>query len=437
MSSATDASGVHLGPLSPGWLAELLEVLEERRQVLLVAAAGLSVLGVLAALVAPGFVPPRPLVGAAVGLAAALLAVAITVAVDSADPTVTGPRHVRAAGGQVAAVLDATPSADAVAALAARIDARAGAGGRHWIALAPADRSIHTVSAWADVLGVALAARERRVVVIDLADGPRPGVPGVVEVVGDELKLGQAVDFDRELMLARLGPGADDVRALELLTGLVPRLPSDIEILVVALPPLARPGALAAAGTLDRILVFADAGATSRVDLIASLDAIDATDTASEVVLLAPASEDLPDLAPEPPSEPAPDPEPELRPEPDTTGPVLVEVPVVVAEPVARDDSDRAEATIALHVATALRTGVRDEDPDVTVPDADSGPAGDPLTEVGRWAAPPRHETLTGANLHPPRPLGDESDEDDEAVRMAAALQTLAQEVWSRDTQGA
>ncbi|MBW3659849.1 MAG: hypothetical protein KY457_14510, partial [Actinobacteria bacterium] len=86
-------------PTSPGWLAELVDILEDRRRILLTAAIGLSLLGTLAAFVLPQFVPPRPLVGAAVGLAAALLAVAIAVAADSADLTVRGARHVRAAGG--------------------------------------------------------------------------------------------------------------------------------------------------------------------------------------------------------------------------------------------------------------------------------------------------------------------------------------------------
>jgi outer membrane biosynthesis protein TonB len=317
------------------------------------------------------------------------------------------------------------------------------------------------------VLGVALSQRRRRVVVIDLADGPTPGRPGVVEVVHDELQLGEAVDFDRELLLARLGAGADDVAALEMLTGLVPRLPSDIELLVVALPPLGQPGALAAAGSLDRVLVLAESGRTPRVDLIASLDAIDATATASAVVLIDPSAgpvDDDPAAPPaaeltappvaEPVTEPVVEPaappiapqvaqpavEPAAEPIAEPVAPPAAEpiaepvappaadpaVPVVEAntQPIPRVDAAQADAD-----ADAEPAPDADLDGDVQAGELDDG-SFDPLSEPGRWATPPGHATVTGAALDAPSV----SDEDSaETLRVAAALQTLAQEVWTRD----
>lgn len=427
-------------PASPGWVAELLDILESRRRILLVAALGLSLVGILAALILPQFVPPRPVVGAAIGLAAALLAVAVAVAVDSADLIVRGARHVRTAGGQVAAVLGADVTPSAAADLADRIDARAAAGGRHWVAVAPASRSFGSVSAWADALGIALSDAGRRVVVIDLAEGATPGPPGVCEIVDDELKLGQAVVFDPERMLARLGPGADHARALRVLTGLVPRLPSDIEILVLALPPLGEPGALAAAGMLDRVLVVAAVDETPRVDLIASLDAVDATDTAAEVVLVDRRSGGTPAGsagAPSTAAAPSEDHGPDGGPSAPLRDPGAAPDPTPVA---AAPTSPPAWEPAPARDTVAPRSVTRSDDDGPTPGHEPFRPAPDSprdhLSEDGRWAVPPSHRTVTGASLEAPPPAAIVPDEPDEAVRVTAALQTLAQEVWSREADG-
>jgi hypothetical protein len=272
---------------APGWLAEVVEVLELRRGVLVTTAFGLSLLGVLTALALPGVLPPRPLVGAAVGLAAVLLAIAVALGVDSVDLVIRGPRHVRASGGRLAAQLAGPPDADAAASLAAAVERRVD-DGRTRIALTPASATDdQDVAGWADALARALAVRGPRVLLVDLTP-QREERPGVADVAAGSCRLAEAVDFDHELMLASVGPGRSRREALDGLTELAVRLPSDIEVLVVALPHLGEPGVLAGAAALDRVLVVVEADETPRVDLIAALDALDATAAGSEVVLLDP-----------------------------------------------------------------------------------------------------------------------------------------------------
>ncbi|MBW3620827.1 MAG: hypothetical protein KY461_11320, partial [Actinobacteria bacterium] len=87
---------------------------------------------------------------------------------------------------------------------------------------------------------------------------------------------------------------------------------------------------------------------------------------------------------------------------------------------------------------------VPDPDP-VPAPDPDPIPrADDPfrrpeprdhIGEDGRWALPASHRTVTGANLEAPPSATIVPDGPDDDVRVTAALQTLAQEVWSRDDE--
>ncbi|MFP4312477.1 MAG: hypothetical protein ACLFS9_10935, partial [Nitriliruptoraceae bacterium] len=80
--------------------------------------------------------------------------------------------------------------------------------------------------------------------------------------------------------------GRDHAAALAALTELPARLPRDLDILLVALPTATSRAVVAAATALDHVLVVAERDRTSRVDLIASLEALSAAGTQAQVVLL-------------------------------------------------------------------------------------------------------------------------------------------------------
>lgn len=276
-------------PSIPSWLEEVLEVVDERRSLVITTAAAISLLGIASAFLLPQFVPPRPLVGAAVGLAAALLSTAVALAVDSLDLTVRGGRHVRAAGGRHLVTLPGPPAPDTAEPLARALAERLREQEQLRVALVPVSRSITTTPAWTEALATAVAALGHRVLLVNLADGPdHGGRVGVLEVVREGLRLSASVRFEPDLPLARLGAGASDDAALEALPHLVTRLPRDVEVLLVALPPLQRPGVLTALSALQRVALVARIGVTPRVDLVAALDAIDGSFVATDVALLDP-----------------------------------------------------------------------------------------------------------------------------------------------------
>ncbi len=269
----------------PLWIVEGLDIAEQRRVVLLGVAVGLSAVGAVLSVFAPGIVPPRALVGAAVGVAALLLGYAAAVAVDAADLTVWGPRHVRAAGGEVVAIVpteatlaDARPLARAV--LDAREDDE-----RVLLGLAAAGREHQLVSAWSEVLATALAEEGVSVLFVDLAAGRSDG-PGLYEVMEQGLRIGAVAEIDEQLLLARLGAGSDLAGALAAVRSLPERLPRDLDVLLLSLPTAAsREVVEAAAAALDHVLVVAERGMTARVDLIAALDALEVTGTSAQAVL--------------------------------------------------------------------------------------------------------------------------------------------------------
>ncbi|MDX1620376.1 MAG: hypothetical protein R3320_05260 [Nitriliruptorales bacterium] len=539
------------------WFGEVLDVLEHRRRLVVATALGVSVVGLLAAYFLPDIVPPNPLVGAAVGLAAALLATAAALGVDSVDLTVRGGRHVRAAGAEVVGVLAGRPDPDATAALAERVVQTRD--GPIRLAFAPVSRAITSVPRWTDALAVELSRRDQRVVVLDLASGPDlSGHPGVLEVVRDGLRLGEAVRFDPELLLARLGPGADDEAALAAWPRLAGNIPADVDVLLVALPSVTQPGVIAAIGAADESWLFASVDRTARVDLIAGLDAADRTGTPTEVVLLDPSREhpapttvgvadpsDVPvdaesthgrdvtehphgeaetadpegvaaEERPEPwqepgypgeptstpaadlhreeaeeeaedeadefddevaggalaelsslaatgvadqmPTEQPAEPDPESAEQPEATEAPLEDPSQDEPEQLAEDQPEdlspeepeevtAEEAPAAGEAVAAEQPQLEDEDvsaeepqPDPAAPTGDE-PHGDatdeiprivfdgPVDEPERWTPP--DEGVTGRYQAPL--AGPERDED--PVRVAAALQTLAQEVWSRDEE--
>ena len=280
--AATDATATP----GPAWLGELLEVLELRRRTLLIAVGALALAGILAAVLLPGFLPPRPAVGAAVGLAVVLLAVAVTFGLDSLDLKVRGPRHVRSSGGILAEHLSGAPRPAALGRLVETLGARASAGGRVLVGLSPLDADLDA-EGWQDALATGLADAGLRVLTVDL-QRPAERHPGVVEVAEGRTSLADAVTFDDERMVARLGPGADPVAALGGLRAVLARLPSDIDVLLVLLPPPSGGGVLGAASALDHVYVLAEVDRSARVDLIAALDAFDAVQATSQVLLVAP-----------------------------------------------------------------------------------------------------------------------------------------------------
>jgi hypothetical protein len=284
MSSST-ASSRSRPSRPPLWLVEGLDIVQHRRRLLLAVVAVVVALGVLLAVVAPGIVPPVPVVGAAVGLAAVLLGLAAILAADTADLTVRGPRHVGAAGGELVAVLPHDPDPSAAARLADAVSEAKEEGEPLLLGLAASGSDTRRTSGWTDALARALSDSGLRVLRIDLASGDGEG-PGLVEVVRGELKLAQAVEFEAGLRLTRLGPGGDRAGALEALAELTTRLPPDLDVLLAALPTAATRQVVQAVACLDHVLIVAERDRTSRVELIAGLDALEAAGTHPQVVLL-------------------------------------------------------------------------------------------------------------------------------------------------------
>ncbi|MBY5164476.1 hypothetical protein, partial [Salsipaludibacter albus] len=268
---------------APSWQDNLLDVLRARERMWFVAAVLLVLLGALLALLAPGTLPPTLVVGAAVGLAAVLLATALVVGLDASDLIVRGPRHVAAAGGVVAGHISRSTSD--IEALVDLIDAHAAEGGRARVALTPASRSAGVPGARANIVAAELAARGDKVLVTDLTRGGTPAV-GLSDVIANDRKLADAVRFDDELYLAHLAVGSEPELALEGFAEWAQGLPPDLDVLVAALPPLSEPGVLPAVQGVELVLLLVEVDRTERVDLIASLDAIDAAGVPAELVLV-------------------------------------------------------------------------------------------------------------------------------------------------------
>jgi hypothetical protein len=269
----------------PLWLVEGLDIAELRRGVVVGVAVGVCALGVLLAFLAPGIVPPVPWVGAAVAVAGLLLGLAAGVAVDTADLTVRGPRHVGAAGGELVAVLPADADADAAAPLAEAVLEAREDDTPLLLGLAAVGRDARAVVAWADALAVAIARTGASVLALDLADG-RSERPGLLEVTRGERSLVSTVTFEPGLRLARLPAGREHGPALEALGSLPERLPRDLDVLVVSLPLAASRQVVSGARGLDHVLLLAERDRSSRIDLIAALDAMETAGNDAQVTLL-------------------------------------------------------------------------------------------------------------------------------------------------------
>jgi hypothetical protein len=271
---------------TPLWVIEGLDIARLRSTPLRLVVLLVCVAGVVLSLLLPDLVPPTPLVGAAVAVAALLLGLAVAVAIDAADLTIRGPRHVRAAGGELVAILPVEADPDRAAPLAAAVlDARDNQDKRLLLGLAAAGRDARRCAAWTDAIAVALARTGASVLRVDLASG-RSERPGLVEVVREGRKLPSVVSFEPGLRLARIGAGRDHAGAIEVLPTLPTRLPRDLDVLLVALPTAASRQVVTATQALDHLLVVAERDTTSRIDLIAGLDGLDAAGLAAQVALL-------------------------------------------------------------------------------------------------------------------------------------------------------
>lgn len=234
------------------------------------------------AVLLPEVLPPRPLAGAAVGMAGYLLGLAAAIAVDAADPSIRGRRHVEATGAVIAATMTGfTPNAELIA-WVERVT-REGKGLRLGVTATGSDAP--GSGQVADELGVALARRGWHVLVTNL-EKTNEEWPGASEVCGGEVKLSEVVEFHPSLHLARLGPGRDRARALSEFTMLASSLPTDVDVLVVALPGLGSLGTLPALAAVDRALLLAAADVTSRVELLAALESVDEIRMPTDVVLV-------------------------------------------------------------------------------------------------------------------------------------------------------
>ncbi len=264
------------------WQDQLLDVLRARERTWFVAAIVLILLGALLALLAPGTLPPTPLVGLAVGAAGVLLATAVVIGLDVSDVIVRGPRHVEIAGGRVAGTISrSTADIDALVGLIDAHDRE----GKVRVALTPASRSAGVPGSRANIVAAELAGRGAKVLVTDLTRGGTPAV-GLSDVIAGERTLGEAVRFDDELYLAHLAVGSEPELALEGFASWARGLPPDLDVLVAALPPLSEPGVLQAVAGVELVLLLVEVDRTERVDLVASLDAIDAAEVPAELVLV-------------------------------------------------------------------------------------------------------------------------------------------------------
>ncbi|MDX1511032.1 MAG: hypothetical protein R3249_06780 [Nitriliruptorales bacterium] len=270
----------------PPRVVEFIRILDARQVIARLAAGGFLVLGMLVALVAPSVLPRHPLVGAAVGLGAVLVAVAAVLATDANDLIIRGPQHVRAAGSRTAITVAATPSPPTVSRLAALAMGRLEAGARV-VSIVPASKSVREIPTWTDLIAGRLAGVGRHVVVVDLT-GTWGDIDdlGVTDVARGRCKLSEAVTFDPELTVARLGTGADPHAARESAVGFLARVPKDVDLVLFAMPSLTMAGALTAVGSTDAALVLAEVDVTHRLALIGTLDAIDDVGVDADVILL-------------------------------------------------------------------------------------------------------------------------------------------------------
>ena len=283
--ASTDARETPPRALPPLWSVELLDVIGRRGGFALAVAAVLSALALIVAVALPAVVPPVPLVGTLVAITALAVGLSLALALDALDVRVRGPRHVRSSGGELVALLPETAAARDARDLADAVRAVHVPGATLHLGLAPVGEDLTSSAAWTRALAEALADSGSSVLLVDLvAEGA--GAAGILEVVRDRRPLSEVVTYADGRPLAEVGPGADALQALQALITLPTLLPEDVDVMLVALPQIVTRSAVNASRVLDQVLFVAEANLTSRVELMASLDALRVAGCGPQVVLV-------------------------------------------------------------------------------------------------------------------------------------------------------
>ncbi len=290
-------AGRHLAPPTPpGWVLELLDVLDHRRVMVMRTALGILLLGVLVAAFAPGVLDPSPVVGLLVGLAAAVIAAAIAFALDAADPVIRGGRHVRATGGEV--LVEGWTTPDTAKAVAARLDVEVATSETSTYGFVALGADPALAFAMCEAIAEDLAVNGHRVLLADVSEASE--ADGIAEVVSKRVPLSKAVQFAGSgVTLARIGAGRDLEHAQRSFPRFLSGLPSDIDAVCVVLPATMGGRALEPEG-LQRVFPVAVAGVSRRVDLTTAMEDYDTGTRAVHVLLVDPRA-GAADLAPVPP----------------------------------------------------------------------------------------------------------------------------------------
>ncbi len=269
----------------PTWAIELLDVLDRRGAFALWVGAVLATVTLLIATVSPALVTPRALVGVAVGITALAVGVALALALDTLDVRIRGPRHVRSSGGELVALLPTEPTVGDADDLAAAVLEVRTVGVPLHLGLAPVAGDVTATVEWTRALGEAIARTGVSVLLVDLT-GAADEQAGILEVVRDRVPLADVVTYATDLPFAETGAGRDHLKALQAFVSLPAVLPADVELLLAALPPIVNRSAVNAARILDQVLLVAEANLSSRVELMASLDALRVAGCSPQVVLV-------------------------------------------------------------------------------------------------------------------------------------------------------
>ena len=412
----------------PTWAIELLDVLDRRGTFALWVGAVLATVTLLVATISPTLVAPRATVGIAVAITALAVGLALALALDTLDVRIRGPRHVRSSGGELVALLPTDPTLRDADDLAAAVLEVRTAGVPLHLGLAPVAGDVTATIEWTRALGEAIARTGVSVLLVDMTSGASDR-PGVLEVVRDRVPLADVVTYASDLPFAEAGAGLDHLKALQAFVSLPVVLPVDVELLLVALPPIVNRSTVNAARILDQVLLVAEANLASRVELMASLDALRVAGCSPQVVLVdgltyarlrpestagmfaeSRASRPIPALPldgipvevaePESAAEAEPEPEPEAEPEPvaqPEVSPAAVVAPVapIAPAPVAPEPSVPVAAPAA---AAASVSSEPESEPVVPLP---AGEPSAPLrtVDVLEEAARARAESMLEASL--------------------------------------
>jgi len=273
-----------------GFAYDLSDIVRRRRAVILAAFVLTVLSAALVAVFAPqtlAFTAQSGAFVATTGLAMGLIAASIG---DAIDARIFGARHVRGTGGELIATIPCDPSANVVIGILQVLDRL-----RHErtdphavlrIGVADASGGSQHAAAWTTALAAAAAARGERVLEVALASDATHSV-GVCDVVRDNVPLAAAAQrVSTVTQHARLNAGPNRLQALELLPELTATLPRNLDTYLVSLPLAASRPVVSAVARLDVVLVIAEYARTTRVELIAGLDAIESVGVPTQVLLL-------------------------------------------------------------------------------------------------------------------------------------------------------